>query len=92
MLLVCSMVFAPRLLPFAIVRKEGVSLCWCVVNLCETQALGLVNQSAIETGTTYYIYVLVRLTRGDEAVPVLEALAAGKLLLAARQHAVAAVG
>ena len=61
MLLVCGMVLAPRLLPFAIVRKEGVGLGWGVVNLCETQALGLVNQTAVETGSTYYIYVLVRL-------------------------------
>ena len=49
-------------LPVAIVWEEGVGLSGCVVNLRETETVGLADGLLIDACATYYIYVLVRLT------------------------------
>ena len=67
-------------MPVAIVWEEGVSLSRSVINLCQTQTVGHTDGLLIDTCSTYYIYVLLRLT-------TLECSLEGGIDIAARQFA-----
>jgi len=60
MAFVCFMFLASHLPPLAVVREESIGLGRHVVYLRQAQSVGLVQQSLIEAGSTYYIYILIR--------------------------------
>ena len=76
--LVGRMRLAGYFFPVAVVWEEGVGLGRGVVDLSETQAVGLADELAVEARPTYYIYMLVGVTGGNEVIPCAEALAAGQ--------------
>ena len=87
------MVFTPCLFPsFAVVGEERVCLGWCVVHLCQAETVGLAEQVSVEACSADDVYLFVGLAGEEELVPGAEALAARQRLLAAGEHAVAAVG
>ena len=53
MSLICWVMFTRLFFPVAIVGEERVGLCRCIVNLSQAQAVGLVEESFVETGTAY---------------------------------------
>jgi hypothetical protein len=67
-------------LPVAIIREEGIGLSGDVVNLRETEAVGLTDGLLIDTCSTYYIYVLIGLATLQGCVEGGEDLTARQLL------------
>jgi len=92
MSLICWVMFTRLFFPVAIVGEERVGLCRCIVNLSQAQAVGLVEESFVETGTAYDVDVFLWLTGSEELVPRIETLTSRQLLRTSGQHTVAAVG
>ena len=67
-------------LPVAIVWEEGISLSRSVVNLRQAETVGLADSLLIDACSTYYIYVLVRLTTLQGCIESGEYLTARQLL------------
>ena len=58
MTLVGSVVFAHYFCPLAVVGEECVGFFWRVINLGEAQSVSLIQESAIEAGSTNDIYII----------------------------------
>ena len=80
MTLILRMGFFIDDMPAAIVREEGISLSGCVINLGETETVRLADGLLIDTGATYYIYVLVGLATLQGSVKGGEDLTTWQLL------------
>ena len=75
--IVGGVVFTPLFLPAgSIIRKERVGLVGCIVNLCQTETVGVIQQVVVKAGTSYYIYVLIGLAADDEIIPTRKTFAA----------------
>ena len=80
MTLILRMGFFVDDLPVTIVWEEGISLSGCVINLRQTETVGLADGLFIDAGSTYYIYILIRLTTLQGSVKSGEDLTAWQLL------------
>ena len=65
MLLVDSMVFAPRFMPAGVVGKEDVGLGWCVGYLGETETVGQGQGLLIDGGSTDDVDVFIGLRMAE---------------------------
>ena len=57
--LISLVVLTAFLLPIIVGREEGVCFCRCVVDLRQTETVSQWQGLLIDTGATYYIYILI---------------------------------
>jgi hypothetical protein len=57
--LVCIVALTTHFLPVVVGREEGVGFRRGVVDLRQTETVGQWQSLLIDTGTTYYIYILI---------------------------------
>ena len=62
MTLICVVTFAVHFLPVIVRWEEGVGFCGSVVDLRQTETVSQWQGLLIDTGATYYIYILVLTT------------------------------